>query len=88
MNTGTIDNAGNYQVAWASTKRVKRKVQRVLHPVPVTFQPSDSSAAVVALVTSVPMQKFARGGQVLIVSPGSIRSARGVALGGPMTISI
>ena len=30
-------------------------------------------STVVALVTSVPMQKFARGGQVTIVSPGSIR---------------
>jgi virginiamycin B lyase len=88
MDPTSIDNAGNYQVAWTSTKRVKKKVQKVLHPVPVTFQPSDSSAAVVALVTSVPMKKFARGGQVLIVSPGSILSARGVALGGPLTISI
>ena len=35
MNPGTIDNAGNYQVAWASTKKVKKKVQTVLHPMAV-----------------------------------------------------
>jgi virginiamycin B lyase len=88
MNTGTIDNAGNYQVAWESVKKVKKKVQTAFHPVPVTFQPSASSATVVALETSVPMQKFARGGQVAIVSPASIQSAAGVPLGGATTFNI
>jgi virginiamycin B lyase len=86
MNTGTIDNAGNYHVAWKSTKRVKQKVQTILHFVsPPTFQASDSSSTVVALVTSVPMTKFAKGGQVQVVSPGSILSAAGVSLGEPTT---
>ena len=35
MNAGTIGNAGNYQVAWASTRKVKRKLQTTLHPVTV-----------------------------------------------------
>ena len=41
MNPGTIDNAGNYQVAWASTKKVKKKVQTVLHPVTVLSATAD-----------------------------------------------
>jgi streptogramin lyase len=88
MNTGTIDNAGNYQVAWESTKKVKHHVQVIYHAVPIAFQPTGSSATVVALSTSVPLKKFAKGGQVTIVSPGSIQSAAGVALGGPTTFTI
>jgi streptogramin lyase len=88
MDTGTIDDAGRYLVAWKSTKKVRKRIQTVLHPVPVTFQPSDSSTTIVALVTSVPMQKFAKGGQVTIISPGSIRSTAGAPLGGATTFTI
>ncbi len=100
MSTGTIDNAGSYQVAWESFNTVRTRVRvgkriktvssrvAVFHPVPAQFQAADSSAAVVALVTSVPMQKFAKGGQVTIVSPGSILSAAGVSLGGATTFTI
>src|SRR5262249_14757129 len=47
MNTGTIDNAGNYQVAWESLKTVRTRVKvgkrvktvaskvPVFHPVPI-----------------------------------------------------
>jgi virginiamycin B lyase len=87
MSTGTIDNAGNYQVAWESTRKIHKKVQVVYHPVPIQFEAAGSSDTVVALATSVLMKKFAKGWQVVIVSPGSIQSAAGVALGGSTTFS-
>ena len=34
MNAATAGNAGNYQVDWRSTKRVKKKLTTLLHPVP------------------------------------------------------
>jgi hypothetical protein len=61
MNTGAIDNAGNDQVVQQSVKKVKKKVQTVFHPVPIQFRATGSSTTVVALTTSVPLKKFARG---------------------------
>ncbi len=88
MNPGTIDNAGNYQVAWASTKKVKRKVQTVLHPMAVVSASSDPTNTVVTLVTSAPKTKFAKGGQLTIVAPGSILGAAGGSLGGATVFAI
>jgi streptogramin lyase len=88
MSPATIDIAGNYRVAWASTKRVKRKVQTALHPIAVVSATADPSGTVVTLVTSAPTTKFARGGQVSIVSPGSIKSAAGASLGVPTSFLI
>src|SRR5262249_23818981 len=88
MNAGTIGNAGNYQVAWASTRKVKRKLQTTLHPVAVVSATPNSAATVVTLVTSATKQKFAKGGQLTIVSPGSSSSAAGVSLGPPSVFAI
>src|SRR5262249_4908645 len=83
MDPGTLDNAGNYRVAWSSTKRVKKRVQTALHTISVLSATAGPSNTLVTLVTSARKTKFARGGQVSIVSPGSIRSAAGAPLGGP-----
>ena len=83
MNAETIGNAGNYQVAWASTRKVKRKLQTALHPVAVVSATADSADTVVTLATSATKQKFAKGGQLTIVSPGSVLSAAEVSLGRP-----
>jgi hypothetical protein len=88
MSPATVVNAGNYRVAWASTSRVKRRVQPVLHPIAVLSATADPSDTVVTLVTSAPKTKFARGGQVSIVLPGSIKSVAGVPLGGPTVFLI
>ena len=88
MNSATVDKPHHYHVAWASTKRIKGHVRTVFHPVPVRFLQSDSSATVVALVTSVPLREFSEGGEIMIVSPSSILSAAGIALGGPTTLTL
>ena len=88
MNPGTIDNAGGYQVAWASTKKVKKKVQTVLHPVAVLSATADPTNTRVTLVTATLKTKFAKGGQVMFVSPGSILGAAGGPLGGVTEFAI
>ena len=73
--------AAGYQVAWASTRRVKRQLTTLFHPtgIAANYLASDNS---VTLTTSLPTRKFAKGGEVLIVSPGSLQSDAGVSLGG------
>jgi streptogramin lyase len=88
MNSGAIGNAGNYQVGWTSTRKVKRKVQTSLHPMPVVSTTVAPSGTVVTLVTSATAKKFAKGGQLTIVSPGSVQSAAGVSLGAPTVFTI
>jgi hypothetical protein len=88
MNTATIDNAGEYRVAWESIEKVKRKARTVFHSVPIRFLPSASTATVVALETSVPLEKFSKGGEVMIVSSALLQNAAGVALSGPTTFTL
>ena len=75
MNPVTVDVAGNFQVSWASTRKVKRKVVTTMHGVAVVSATMDPSDTVLTLLTSAQKQKFAKGGQVSIVSPGSILHA-------------
>ena len=88
MNPGTINNPGDYQVAWASTKKVKKQVQTVFHPVAVLSATVDATNTMVTLVTSTMKTKFAKGGQVMIVSPASILGADGEPLGGVTKFAI
>ena len=85
MNAGTIGNAGNYQVAWASTRRVRRKLQTIQHPVAVVSATPDSTDTAVTLVTSAVASKFAKGGQLTIVSPGSVAEHAGGLAESPPT---
>ena len=74
MNPGTAGNSNDYQVAWVSTKKVKKKVVTVLHPIGVsaTYSPSTTS---VTLATSSTQKTFAKGGQItLMVTPLAGRS--------------
>src|SRR5262249_45970283 len=82
MNPGTIANAGAYQVAWVSTKKVKKRVQTVPHPVAVLSATADPSNTVVTVVTSAPKTKFKRGGEASFASPGATLRAAGASLGG------
>ncbi|MGP0063459.1 MAG: beta strand repeat-containing protein [Isosphaeraceae bacterium] len=84
MNSGTADNASNYQVDWVSTKKVKKKVQTILHPIGVLSATSNASNTAVTLATSATNAKFAKGGQLTIIAaaPGGVDSAAGVYLAG------
>jgi hypothetical protein len=89
MNPATASNAGNYQVDWTSTKRVKTKRVTVLHPVRVsaTFNPSRNS---VALSTAATPRTFPKGGVITIIAapPSGVSSSAGVFLAGPTSFVI
>jgi hypothetical protein len=50
MNPETAGNANNYQVAWMSSRRAKKKVTRVAHPVPFRVQYDAATHAVSLLL--------------------------------------
>src|SRR5204862_6888884 len=79
MNLGTTGNANNYQVAWTSTKKVKKKTVKVLHPLGVQSATYDSSRNSVTLVTAATGKTFAKGGQITILAaaPSGVSSAAG-----------
>ena len=82
MNSATVGNANNYQVDWISTKRVKKKVVNVLHPIPVTVQYRAGANSVSLLLSS--KQTFAHGGQITVIAspPNGVSSAAGILLDG------
>ncbi len=82
MNPATAGNAGNYEVDWLSTKRVKRKTVQIFHPLAVSVQYNVATNSVSVLLSS--KQKFAKGGQITVIAapPGGVSSAAGVALDG------
>ncbi len=59
MNAATAGNASNYQLGWTSTKKVKKKVVTILHPVAFRVQYSDSNDSVSLLLSG--KQAFAQG---------------------------
>ena len=90
MNPATADNVNNYQVDSISTKKIKRKIQTVLHPIGVLSATSDASNKFVTLATSATKAKFPKGGQVTIVNspPGGVSGAAGGFLAGNLVFII
>ena len=82
MNPATAGDANNYQVDWTSTKRVKRKVVTIQHPVPVSVQygaPNDSVSLIL-----IGKQAFTKGGQITVIAgpPDGVSGVSGVLLDG------
>jgi hypothetical protein len=84
----TVGSAGDYQVFWDSTRRVKKKLTQIPHQVAVVSAMPNAANTTVTLMTGTPISKFSKGWQVTIVSPGSIVGTDGVALGGPTTFQV
>ena len=82
MNAGTVRNANNYQVDWISTKKVKKKIQTVLHRVSILSATPNATNTIVTLVTSATQSRFAKGGQITVIytPPNGVSSAAGVPL--------
>ncbi len=88
MNAGTIANPGNYSVDWSITKRFRKQIRTINHPVPIRSATADPTGTVVTLMTMAPVPRFAHGGLVTIVAPSSIVGLGGGALGGPTSFTI
>src|SRR5262249_35845846 len=82
MNAAAAGNASNYQLGWTSTKRVKKKVVTILHPVPFHVQYSDSNDSVSLLLSG--KVAFGQGGRITVIAspPDGVSSAAGVWLDG------
>jgi hypothetical protein len=82
MNPATAGNAGNYQVDWISTRRVKKKVVNILHPVRFNVQYDAATHSVSLLLSG--KRAFAEGGRIMVIAapPDGISSASGVLLDG------
>jgi hypothetical protein len=85
MNPDTAGDAGNYDVDWTSTRKIKRRLVTVYHPIGVlsaTFHASNNS---VTLATSSTPQTFEKGGLITITAapPSGISTAAGVFLAKP-----
>ncbi len=85
LNASAAINPANYQVATVSTKKVKKKVQHILHPIPgftVSYGASDDS---VTIHLARP-EKFPNGGQITFL--GGLTSASGGTLSGTSVFAI
>jgi hypothetical protein len=82
MNPATAGNVANYQVDWTFTKRVKKKVANVLHPVAISVQYDAATDSVSLLLGG--KQAFTQGGQITVIatSPGGVGGTSGVLLDG------
>jgi hypothetical protein len=82
MNPATARNANNYQVDWISTRRVKKKLTQVLHPLAIRVDYNAATDSVDLMLAG--KQAFTDGGQITVVAgpPGGVSSSAGVFLDG------
>ena len=80
MDQGSVTNFNNYQVDWVSTKKVKKKLETVLHKVAIKTATYNASNNSVTLVTNATKATFPKGGELTVVGlpPGGVESAAGV----------
>jgi hypothetical protein len=77
MNPATAGNSGSYQLDFFVSKRVKRKVVRLLQPMGFSAAYNASNNSVRLLLSG--RQTFSKGGQITLIGP-DITSADGAAL--------
>jgi hypothetical protein len=66
MDPFSVTNTKNYQLDWVSTRRVKRKLETLLHPVSINSATYNASIDAVVLLTGTTRSTFAKGGQLSI----------------------
>ena len=90
MDPLSVTNTNNYQLDWVSTRRVKRKLETLLHPVAIKSATYYASIDAVVLLTGTTMSKFAKGGQLTVINspPGGVDSTAGAFLGGTTVLTI
>jgi hypothetical protein len=90
MNPATVADKSNYQLDSISTKKVKKKVETVLHPVAIQSATYSASTNSVTLVTKATKTTFPKGGQLTVIgSPsGGVESAAGAFPAGNAVFTI
>jgi hypothetical protein len=75
MDPYTAGDVANYEVAWTSTKKVRKQRVTVFHRIPITAT-YDSFSNSVTLTTDVNPGRFAKGGAITVLAtpPGGVIS--------------
>jgi RHS repeat-associated protein len=89
LDPATATNPAFYQLVTVTTKHIKKKIKRILHPIS-GFTVSYSAAKNSVDLTLLGKQTFPTGGQLTIVSGPSagVKGASGAPLGGPTIFAI
>ena len=89
LNPSSAMRSANYQLDTITTKRVKKKIHRVLHPI-TSFSVSYSAADDSVTLTFAGKQAFPAGGQITVVSgpTGGVTGAAGAAIVGNNVFTI
>jgi hypothetical protein len=90
MNQDSTGKSANYLVAWATTKRVKKKTVTVFRPIAATASFDGVSKLMVTLRTTANRSKFVKGGEIIIsvAPPTGVDSSAGLFLAGPTRFTI
>ncbi len=89
LNQATATNAANYELDTITTKKVKKRVKTILHPI-TSFKVSYSATSDSVNLTLLGKQTFPTGGQLTIVNraPGGVEGATGALLAGKTVFAI
>ncbi len=85
LNTASASNAANYQLDTVTTKRVKKKVETILHPIK-KFTVSYVAASDAVEIKLGATETFPTGGQITVL--GGVTTASGGTLSGPAVFTI
>ena len=85
LNAASASDSANYQVDAVTTKRVKKKIETILHPIK-KFTVSYVAASDAIEIKFNAMETFPTGGQLTIL--GDMTTASGDTLSGPAVFTI
>jgi hypothetical protein len=85
LNAVTASNPANYQVDTVRAKRVKKKVEEIVHPI-TNFTVSYGPESDTVTITFTRKVTFPTGGQITVL--GGVVSASGGQLRGPTQLTI
>jgi hypothetical protein len=89
LNPATTTNRSDYQLASVTTRKVKKKVVTILHPI-TKFTVSDDAAKDAVNLTLIGTQAFPSGGKLTVLGtpPNGVNGASGAPLGGATVFAI
>ena len=89
LNAASATSTVNYQLDTVTTKKVKKKVTTILHPI-TKFTVSYSAASDSVDLNLIGTQTFPTGGKLTVVNrpPGGVSGATGAPLGGTTVFAI
>jgi hypothetical protein len=85
LNAAAASNPAHYQVDTVASRRVKKQVKRILHPI-TSFTVSYAAAGDAVTIAFTGKETFRTGGQITVL--GGVTAASGGPLEGPTVFAI